>query len=90
MHTTLHAKETEEQANQNKKNLQNLLIQITVKIGTTKMLVSDLLKLRLDQTITLNSFYGEPVIIKANNKPIAIGEIITVDDLYGIKIIKIL
>lgn len=68
-------------------------VTLSAVIGTTKMLVSDLLKLTRGSVVELERRLGDPVDIYVNNRLIAKGEVISVDDKLAItmtEVIKIL
>ena len=64
-------------------------LQITVELGRTRLLVSDLLKLGQGSVIELSNMAGEPLAILANEKLIAKGEVVVVNEKYGIRITEI-
>jgi len=63
---------------------------ITVELGRTKMLISELLKLGQGAGSELSRVAGETLAIWANDKLIAKGEVIVVNDNYGIRLTEIL
>jgi flagellar motor switch protein FliN/FliY len=64
-------------------------LQITVELGRTRLLVSDLLKLGQGSVIELSNLAGETLAILANDKLIAKGEVVVVNEKYGIRITEI-
>jgi flagellar motor switch protein FliN/FliY len=69
--------------------LQDVPLTITVEIGRAKMLVKDILKLTLGSVIELDKLAGEPVDILVNGKVIAKGEVIAVNENFGVRILEI-
>jgi flagellar motor switch protein FliN/FliY len=65
-------------------------LEISVELGRAKMLISDLLQLGQGSVIELNKLAGEPVEIFVNQKLIARGEVVVVNDKFGIKMTDIL
>ena len=68
-------------------------VTLSAVIGSTKMLVSDLLKLTRGSVVELERRLGDPVDIYVNNRLIAKGEVVSVDDKLAItmtEVIKIL
>ncbi len=65
-------------------------LQISVELGRTKMTIRDLLRLREGSIIELPTPVGEPLEILVNEKPIAKGEVVVVNDKYGIRITSII
>ncbi len=64
-------------------------LQITVELGRTSMLINDLLKLGQGSVIELPKPTGETLEIMANQKLIARGEVVSVNDNYGIRLTEI-
>jgi flagellar motor switch protein FliN/FliY len=64
-------------------------LQITVELGRTSMLIHDLLKLGQGSVIELHKATGETLEIMANQKLIARGEVVSVNDNYGIRLTEI-
>jgi flagellar motor switch protein FliN/FliY len=68
-------------------------VTVSAVLGSSKMLVSDLLKLTRGSIVELERRVGDPVDIYVNNRLIAKGEVISVDDKLAITmtdVIKIL
>ena len=62
---------------------------ITVELGKTKKLIKDILELSEGSVIELDKLAGEPVDILANGKYIAKGEVVVIDENFGVRIIDI-
>ncbi len=65
-------------------------LEITVELGRTSMLVKDILELGTGSVIELDKLAGEPVEILVNNKLIAKGEVVIIDENFGVRITKII
>ncbi len=65
-------------------------LEITVELGRTSMLVKDILELGTGSVIELDKLAGEPVEIMVNNKLIAKGEVVIIDENFGVRITKII
>ncbi|MEE4356266.1 MAG: flagellar motor switch protein FliN [Desulfococcaceae bacterium] len=65
-------------------------IQITVELGRTRMLISELIKLGQGAVIELSGAAGETLNILANERLIAKGEVVVVNEKYGIRITEII
>ncbi len=70
-------------------NLFDVNITVEVVLGTKKMFLKDILQLGKGSLIELNKLAGEPVTLLANGKEIARGEVVIVDDYFGVKILEI-
>ncbi|MCU1490771.1 MAG: CheC, inhibitor of methylation [Acidimicrobiaceae bacterium] len=65
-------------------------LRISVQIGQTKMPIGAVLELRVGQVIELDRQVGAPVDIVANEEVVvARGEVVEVDDEYGVRITEI-
>jgi len=64
-------------------------LQVTVELGRTEMVVSELLKLAQGSIVELNKSAGHTLDILANRQLIARGEVVVVKDKYAIRITEI-
>ena len=65
-------------------------LEVTVELGRTTMLLKDILELGTGSVIELEKLAGEPVEIMVNNKLIAKGEVVIIDENFGVRITKII
>src|SRR5271155_512032 len=65
-------------------------VQITVVLGRTSMQVNQLLKLGRGAVIELDKKVGEPIDIFVNNRLVARGEVVVVDDRIGVTMTEII
>ena len=65
-------------------------LEITVELGRTKMMVNDLLKLGQGSIIELGKIAGETLEILANNRLIARGDVVVINDKYGIRLTEVI
>ena len=65
-------------------------LEVTVELGRTKMLINDLLKLGQGSVIELTKLAGESLDILANQKAIARGEVVVVNEKYGIRLTEVI
>lgn len=75
------------------RNLNMLLdipLQVTVELGRTKRSVKDVLELVSGSIIELDKLAGEPVDILVNSRLIAKGEVVVIDENFGVRITDIL
>lgn len=63
---------------------------ITVELGRTKMLIKDLLQLGQGSVIELDKLAGEPMEILVNNRLVAKGEVVVVNEKFGIRLTDIM
>ena len=64
-------------------------LELTVELGRTKMMIHDLLKLGQGSVVELSKLAGETLDILANRRLIARGEVVVVNEKYGIRITEI-
>ncbi len=69
--------------------LMDVSIPVLVELGKTEMVMRDVLSLTPGAIIELDSLAGEPVRIAVRGKIIAYGEVVVVDENFGVKITKI-
>jgi flagellar motor switch protein FliN/FliY len=75
------------------KNLEVLLdipLQVVVELGHTEMPIQKILDLGPGSVIELNRLAGEPINILVNGKLVARGEVVVVDENFGVKITNII
>ena len=75
------------------RNLNMLLdipLQLSVELGRTKRSVKEILDLSSGSVIELDKLAGEPVDILVNNRLIAKGEVVVIDENFGVRITDIL
>jgi flagellar motor switch protein FliN/FliY len=75
------------------KNLDMLLdipLQVTVELGSTKKSVKEILELSAGSIIELDKLAGEPVDILVNNRLVAQGEVVVIDENFGVRVTDII
>ena len=87
----------EEEVSEEKKaadrNLELILdvpLKVTVELGRTKMVVSELLNLGQGSVVELNKLAGEPMEVLVNDKLVARGEAVVVNEKFGIRLTDII
>lgn len=65
-------------------------LRVTVELGRTKMVVSDLLNLGQGSVIELNKLAGEPMEVLVNDKLVARGEAVVVNEKFGVRLTDII
>lgn len=74
---------------QNHRNLDMLLdipLKVTVELGRTKQTVAEVLELTSGSIIELDKLAGEPVDVLVNSKLIAKGEVVVIEENFGVRI----
>jgi flagellar motor switch protein FliN/FliY len=65
-------------------------LKVTVELGRTKMSIRDILQLAQGSVVELSKFAGEPLEVLVNDRLVARGEVVTVNDKFGIRLTDIL
>ncbi|QSO53777.1 flagellar motor switch phosphatase FliY [Alicyclobacillus curvatus] len=79
-----------EQVPRNLSLLFDVPLTVTVELGRTKRPIREILELAPGSVIELDKLAGEPVDILVNNKRIAIGEVVVIDENFGVRVTDIL
>ena len=69
--------------------LQNISVAIKVEVGRTKMKIRDLLRLTQGSVVELERIAGEPLDLLVNDTVVAQGEVVIVNDRYGIRLTRV-
>ncbi|BCR20887.1 flagellar motor switch protein FliN [Borrelia miyamotoi] len=70
--------------------LMDVSMQVTVELGRTERKIKDILGMSEGTIITLDKLAGEPVDILVNSKVIAKGEVVVIDENFGVRITEIM
>jgi flagellar motor switch protein FliN len=68
------------------RRLHDVPVELAVEVGRTKMTIREALALGPGSIVTLNKLAGEPVDLLVNGKPIARGEVVVIDEEFGLRI----
>lgn len=70
--------------------LSDIPMELSVEIGRTHMTVGETLDLRVGSVVALERLAGETADLLVNGSPIARGEVVVIDEQYGLRITEIL
>jgi flagellar motor switch protein FliN/FliY len=70
--------------------LLDIPVEITVQIGRTRMLIKEILQLGQGSIVELEKLAGEPMEILANNRLVARGEVVVVNEKFGVRLTDII
>lgn len=65
-------------------------LQVTVELGRTRKLIREILELAPGSVVELDKLAGEPVDILVNGKQIAKGEVVVIDENFGVRVTEII
>ncbi len=84
------ADQEEEQEERDLEFILDIPLELSVELGRTRMLVNDLLQLGQGSIVELNKLAGEPLEIYINRKLIARGEVVVVNEKFGVRLTDII
>lgn len=70
--------------------LHDVAVELAVEVGRTRMTIREALALGPGSIVTLNRLAGEPVDLLVNGKPIARGEVVVIDEEFGLRVTEVL
>ena len=70
--------------------VRDIPLEVTVELGRTRLLIRDILDLSPGSIIELDKLAGEPVDLIANGMLVARGEVIVIDDNFGVRVTEII
>ena len=70
--------------------LKSVPVTLSVEVGRTRMKIRDLLRLKQGSVIELERSAGEPLDVLVNNTVVAQGEIVLVNERYGVRLTRVL
>ncbi|MBN1516872.1 flagellar motor switch protein FliN [Candidatus Sumerlaeota bacterium] len=70
--------------------LLDIPLTVKVEVGRTRMLLNDLLQLGPGSVVELNKLVGEPFEILVNDKLIAKGEVVVMNERFGVRLTEII
>ena len=65
-------------------------LHVSVELGRTQMLIDDLLRLNKGSIVELSKLAGEPLEVRVNNRLVARGEVVVVNEKFGVRLTDII
>ncbi len=69
--------------------LRDVNLELTVELGRTRMNIGEIMDLGQGSVVELDKMAGEPVDIRVNGVLLASGEVIVLDDVFGVRITRL-
>ena len=69
--------------------IQNVTVSVSVEVGRSSLRIRDLIKLSQGSVVELDRVAGEPLDVCVNNTVIARGEVVLVNERYGIRLTQV-
>ncbi len=73
----------------NLERLHDVPVELTVEIGRTRMTIGETLQLGPGSIVSLSKLAGDPVDLLVNGKPIARGEVVVIDEEFGLRVTEL-
>jgi flagellar motor switch protein FliN/FliY len=70
--------------------LQNIPVTISVEVGRTSLKIRDLMRLTQGSVVELDRLAGEPLDLLVNNTLVAQGEVVLVNERYGVRLTSVI
>jgi flagellar motor switch protein FliN/FliY len=75
--------------NINPEVLQNIVVNLSIEVGRAHIKIKDLMRLTQGSVVELDRIAGEPLDLLVNNSVVAQGEIVLVNDRYGVRLTRV-
>ena len=69
--------------------LQNIIVSLSIEVGRAQIKIKDLMRLSQGSVVELDRIAGEPLDLLVNNSVVAQGEIVLVNDRYGVRLTRV-
>ena len=69
--------------------VKNTKVPVEIILGSTKESLKDILDYKPGKVIELDKLAGEPVEIRANGAVVGTGEVVVVDEKFGVRIVEL-
>ena len=73
----------------NQEVLQNITVTMSIEVGRAQIKIRDLMRLTQVSVVELDRIAGEPLDLLVNNTVVAQGEIVLVNDRYGVRLTRV-
>mgnify|MGYP003348458454 FL=1 len=75
--------------NINPEVLQNIVVNLSIEVGRAEIKIKDLMRLTQGSVVELDRIAGEPLDLLVNDTVVAQGEVVLVNDRYGIRLTRV-
>jgi len=69
--------------------LYDVMVELTVEVGRTRMTLGQALALGPGSVVTLDRLADNPVDLLVNGRPIARGEVVVIDEEFGLRVTEV-
>ena len=87
--TTENTSESADQRQIDPEVLQNISVTISIEVGRAMIKIRDLMRLTQGSVVELDRIAGEPLDLLVNNTVVAQGEVVLINERYGIRLTRV-
>lgn len=69
--------------------MRKIPVTVTLEVGAARVSLQDIIDIRQDSVIELDTLAGEPLVIKVNGTPIGRAEVVVSGENYGLKVLEL-
>lgn len=69
--------------------MRKIPVTLTLEVGSTRVSLQELMDIQNESVIELDSFAGDPLVIKVNGTPIGRAEVVVTGENYGLKVVEL-
>ena len=80
---------SEAKSSMNREVIQNIPITLAIEVGRASLKIRDLMRMTQGSVVELDRLAGEPLDIVVNDTVVAQGEVVLVNDRYGVRLTKV-
>ena len=80
---------SEAKPSMNREVIQNIPITLAIEVGRASLKIRDLMRLTQGSVVELDRLAGEPLDIVVNDTVVAQGQVVLVNDRYGVRLTKV-
>ena len=81
--------DTKEPSKMNREVIENIPVTLAIEVGRASLKIRDLMRLTQGSVVELDRLAGEPLDIVVNDTVVAQGEVVLVNDRYGVRLTQV-
>ena len=70
-------------------HLKDITVEVSVQVGSTQKMIIEILALKEGDVIEIDRFVEDYIDVNINDKKLAIGELVVINDKYGVRIVDL-
>jgi flagellar motor switch protein FliN/FliY len=69
--------------------MRKIPVTLTLEVGSARISLQELMDIQNDSVLELDTFAGDPLVIKVNGTPIGRAEVVVTGENYGLKVVEL-